>query len=215
MKERHEILLVIPHIKQERVDLPPPAGVTTLPGGMAPPAEWQEWCVEWSTGGACRCVRVPSPHPMPWIAAPGSSQAPPTPSHHLPVPPDVGALPQSLSHYPPLYRLVKAHRLPSTSSLLVDVAAGWKGGGEGGERKDLGEGGWGLASIRRDWTRTRMDAAREEAGGQPCNFSGRDPSMSLDGFKALWSRRGILCRVHGSGSGARLDIADPSSWLFG
>ena len=72
-----------------------------------------------------------------------------------------------------------------------------------------------IASIRRDWARTRMDAAREEAGGQPCNFSGRDPSMSMDGFKALWARRGVFCRVHGSGSAIRLVFNNPSGWLSG
>ena len=70
-----------------------------------------------------------------------------------------------------------------------------------------------VASIRRDWARTRLDATREEAGGQPCNFLGRDPSMSLEVFQALWARRGVFCQVQGSGHAARLVLSDPSAWL--
>jgi hypothetical protein len=68
------------------------------------------------------------------------------------------------------------------------------------------------ACINRDWARTRVIAAQEEVGGVPCSFSGRDPSMTVEGFRALWARRGVLCHVHGTGPTAQLAVSDPSVW---
>lgn len=91
------------------------------------------------------------------------------------------------------------------SAIGGDLAAAVIGGAAGDIR----------ACINRDWARTRFAEAQEEAGGRPCSFSGRDPSMTMEAFKGLWARRGVLCHVHGSGSTARLAISDPSVWLSG
>ena len=67
------------------------------------------------------------------------------------------------------------------------------------------------ASIRRDWARTRMADTIEEAGGAHLYSSRRNLSITVDAFKALWARRGVLCSVSGQPSTMVLKV--PSTWV--
>ena len=67
------------------------------------------------------------------------------------------------------------------------------------------------ASIRRDWARTRMVAAIEEAGGGHLCSPRRDLSITEDDFKAVWAQRGVLCVV--SGQPSTMVVKAASSWV--
>ena len=67
------------------------------------------------------------------------------------------------------------------------------------------------ASIRRDWARTRMVAAIEEAGGGHLCNPRRDLSITEDDFKAVWAQRGVLCVV--SGQPSTMVVKAASSWV--
>lgn len=67
------------------------------------------------------------------------------------------------------------------------------------------------ASIRRDWARTRMAETMEEAGGAYLYSSRRNLSITVDAFKAMWARRGVLCNV--SGQPSTMVLREPSTWV--
>ena len=67
------------------------------------------------------------------------------------------------------------------------------------------------ASIRRDWARTRMAATMEEAGGAHLYSFKKNLSITVDAFKAVWARGGVLCTVRGQPS--TMVLRSPSTWV--
>jgi hypothetical protein len=67
-----------------------------------------------------------------------------------------------------------------------------------------------VASIRRDWARTKISTAIEEAGGAHLFSTRRNLSITEEVFKAVWTQGGVLCAVTGPGT---MKINDPSAWV--
>ena len=67
-------------------------------------------------------------------------------------------------------------------------------------------------AIRRDWARTRLVTVLQEAGGEGCSFSGRDPSLTSATFASLWARNNVLCRLSPTAAGGMV-LREPGSWI--
>lgn len=96
-------------------------------------------------------------------------------------------------------------RTQSSRQRFEDNAGDLTAAAIGGATADI------TASIQRDWARTRMVAAIEEAGGGHLCNPRRDLSITVDDFKAIWSQRGVLCVV--SGQPYTMVVKAASSWV--
>lgn len=67
-------------------------------------------------------------------------------------------------------------------------------------------------AIQRDWARTRLVATLEEAGGNGCSFSGRDPTLTAAAFTAMWTGNNVLCRFSTTAVGGMI-LREPEAWL--
>ncbi len=52
----------------------------------------------------------------------------------------------------------------------------------------------------------------EEAGGNGCSFSGRDPTLTTAAFTAMWSGNDVLCRLSTTTVGGMI-LKEPKAWL--
>jgi len=69
-------------------------------------------------------------------------------------------------------------------------------------------------AINRDWARSRLLDAFEAGHARQSDFSGRDASLSADGFANTWGFNGVLCQVAAASSTAlaAMSIMDPVTW---